>query len=77
MATYETIDDLKAGIERIKAQAQNIKSNLTRIETEYQDWEDRVRELEDAIYQAQLDAGLTKEEVVQKINEPELSLFDD
>ena len=77
MATYETIDDLKEGIEKVKAQAQNIRSNLTRIETEYQDWEDRVKELEEAIFQAQEDAGLTKEEIVEQLEEPELNLLDD
>jgi len=77
MATYETINDLKAGIERVREQAKNIRSNITRIETEYQDWEDRVKELEDAIYQAQTDAGLTKEEFQVQLNEPELAILND
>jgi len=77
MATYETIDDLKAGIERIKIYAKNIRSNLNRIEKEYQDWEDQVRDLEKAIQQAMDDAGLTKEEITEKLKEVDLRLFDE
>jgi len=77
MATYETIDDLKAGIDRVREEGRKIISHFNRLEREYSDWEERVLELENAIQQAQEDAGLTKEEIVQQINEPELSLFDD
>ncbi len=74
---YETIDDLKAGIERVRLEGRKIISHFNRLEKEYSDWEDRVRELEDAIFQAQEDAGLTKEQMIEAINTPELSLLDD
>lgn len=77
MATYETIDDLKAGIDRVRDEGRKIISHFNRLEREYSNWEDQVKELEDAIYQAQTDAGLTKEEMQERLDEPELSLLDD
>lgn len=73
---YETTDDLRKGIEKYHEQLKNLKSNMSRIEREYSDLEDLVSELEQAIEQAMKDAGLRKEEVLEKVKESGLDILD-
>lgn len=64
-----TLDDVRELIKEVRAQGLQIQSHYKRLEQEYSDWEDRVNELDKIIYQAELDTGLTKEEIYKQPNE--------
>lgn len=64
-----TLDDVRDLIKEVRAEGLRIQSHYKRLELEYSDWEDRVNELEKVIYQAELDTGLTKEEIYKAPNE--------
>lgn len=61
----ETLEDLKAVIAAHREEGKRLIRHLKRIDQEYSDWEDRTIEIEAAISQAELDTGLTKEEIIQ------------
>lgn len=61
--SIETLDDLKAAITAHKELGRQLIRHIQRIEKEYSDWEDRTIEIENTIFQAELDTGLTKEEI--------------
>lgn len=61
----ETLDDLRAAIAAHREEGKRLIRHLKRIEEEYSDWEDRTVQIEAAIAQAELDTGLTKEEIAQ------------
>lgn len=63
--TIETLDDLKAAIAAHREEGKRLIRHIKRIEQEYSDWEDRTVQIEIAIAQAELDTGLTKEEITQ------------
>jgi predicted nuclease with TOPRIM domain len=64
-----TLDDVRNLIKEVRSEGLQIQSHYKRLELEYSDWEDRVNELEKIIYQAELDTGLTKEEIYKEPNE--------
>jgi len=64
-----TLDDVRALIKKVRAEGLRIQSHYKRLADEYSDWEDRVNELENIIYQAELDTGLKKEEIYKEPNE--------
>ncbi len=64
-----TLDDVRALIKEVRNEGLRIQSHYKRLNEEYSDWEDRVNELEKIIYQAEIDTGLTKEEIYKEPNE--------
>lgn len=65
MSDIETLDDLKAAVAAHREEGKRLIRHLKRIEEEYSDWEDRTVQIENAIAQAELDTGLTKEEILE------------
>ena len=75
-----TLDDLRELVKQYREQTLILKSNFERIQKEYEDWEDRVAELDKILDQAEKDTGITKEQVdVPPIQERSLldDIFDD
>lgn len=58
-----TLEDLRKLIKEYREQTLVLKSNFERIQKEYEDWEDRVAELDKVISQAEEETGITKEEI--------------
>lgn len=58
-----TLDELRDTIRVVKEEGRKIQLHYKRLEQEYSDWEDRVRDIEEAIAQAEEDTGITKEEI--------------
>lgn len=58
-----TVDELRAMVKEHREQTLLLKRHFERIQKEYEDWEDRVAELDKIIYQAEKDTGIVKEEV--------------
>lgn len=69
MAEFETVDDLKVGIAKLWEDGKKIASHYKRLEKEYDDWQDRLYEIEKLIAQAEEDTGLTKEEIIAPTRE--------
>jgi predicted nuclease with TOPRIM domain len=64
-----TLEDVRALIKEVRDEGLQIQSHYKRLNKDYSDWEDRVNELENIIYQAELDTGLKKEEIYKEPNE--------
>lgn len=62
----ETVDDLKKAVKLHWEEGEKIRSHYKRLEQGYSDWEDRLIAIENAITALEDDAGLTKEELLQK-----------
>lgn len=69
---FDTLDELKVGITKLWEEGKKIQSHYKRLEKEYDDWQDRLYEIEKIITETEKVTGLTKEEIV----EPK-SLLDD
>jgi len=74
MAKYETLDDLRAGVKLMREEARRLASHLKKMLAEYDDFEDRILELDKVIAQAELDTGLTKEEIIMPPTDDEFEL---
>lgn len=62
----QTVDDLKKAIKLHWEEGEKIQSHYKRLEKGYSDWEDRLIAIENAITQLEDEAGLSKEELLQK-----------
>jgi predicted nuclease with TOPRIM domain len=71
-----TLDDVRELVKEVRAEGLQIQSHYKRLEKEYSDWEDRVRDLENIIAQAEEDTGLSKEEIITTPS-PLEDIFDD
>lgn len=71
-----TLDDVRELVKEVRAEGLQIQSHYKRLEQEYSDWEDRVRDLEKIIAQAEEDTGLSKQEIIA-VPSPLGDIFDD
>ena len=59
-----TLDELRSMVQEVREEGLKIQRHYKRLEQEYSDWENRVNEIENIVYQAELDTGITKEEIM-------------
>lgn len=64
----DTIDDLRAAAKTLREEASKLQSHLKRMMTEYGDFEDRINELDKVIAQAEIETGITKEEIIKPVS---------
>lgn len=62
---FDTLDELKAGIAKLWEDGKKIQSHYRRLEKEYDDWQDRLIEIENIIAKTENETGLSKEEITK------------
>lgn len=70
----ESLDELKAMIAAHREEGQRLIRHINRIEKEYSDWEDRTILIENAVAEAEIITGLSKEEILAPI---EIDIFEE
>lgn len=68
---WETIDDLRAGVQAMREEADKMLAHLQRLIVEYGDFEDRILEIDRHIEQLEKDSSIKREDIEKPIDPAE------